>query len=103
MAEREREFRDGRSLEIRGDMTQPREVRIVEEREDQEEPHSYHIGVKSPHEDVLVVTPCYHVEGEDGEEEIVPDHEQAQEFSSGNAFLHHVRKITHLPSRKLKR
>jgi len=31
MAEREPEFREGRSLEIRGDMTEPREVRIVEE------------------------------------------------------------------------
>ena len=83
-------------------MTQPREVRIVEEPPD-EGPDSYSAHVKSPTEHVLIVTHYRHVPNEDGEEEIVPDHEQAQEFSSGNAFLHHVRKITHLPSRKLKR
>jgi|SRR5215472_7888579 len=97
----ERQFQGGRSLEVRGEMAQPREVRIVLDNSE-EEPHSFHVGVKSPTEDVLVVTPCYHIENE-GEEEIVPDHERAQEFDSGNAFLHHVRKITHIPSRKLKR
>jgi len=100
MAEREREFRDGRSLEIRGDMTQPREVRIVEEPPD-EGPDSYSAHVKSPTDHVLVVTHYRHVPNEDGEEEAIPYEEH--EFDSGNAFLHHIRKITNLPSGKLKR
>jgi len=86
MAEREREFRDGRSLEIRGDMSQPREVRIVEEREDREEPHSYHIGVKSPHEDVLVVTPCYHVEGEMAKRKLYRTTNRRKSFRAGMRF-----------------
>ena len=66
-----------------------------------EEPHSYHVHVKSPDENMLVVTPCYHVENEDGEEEIVFDHENAQEFDNPRAFDRFIRRA--IPTHRLGR
>jgi len=91
----------GRRLEITGDMAQPREVRIIEGSSEDDGPHSYSVHVVSPEENILRVTHYKHVVNADGEEEAIPY--EHHDFDGGNAFIHHVRQITHLPSSKLRR